>query len=93
MAKECLCIDVGGSAIKYALIDDTRTISEHGQVPTPYEGIDLYLATLTDLYRKFTEKTEGITLSVPGIIDSDNGVCITGGTLKYIENFPLVAEL
>lgn len=93
MAKEYLCIDVGGSAIKYALIDDTHTISEHGQVPTPYEGIDSYLATLTDLYRQFAEKIEGIALSVPGIIDSDNGVCITGGALRFIENFSLVAEL
>ena len=93
MAEACLCIDVGGSSIKYAMIDSELSLSEYGKVSTPYEDIEAYLSCLTDIYLKFEGRVKGISLSVPGIIDSANGICINAGNLHYADGLHLVREL
>lgn len=93
MEQICLCIDVGGSSIKYAGIDRERNLMDQGKVPTPYEGIEAYLDCLEGIYRKFQGRVQGISLSVPGIIDSQKGVCITAGNLRFADGLGLVEEL
>lgn len=91
MEKQYLCIDVGGGSIKYAVLDKQLTFYEKGSVPTPYKDVSFYLDLLESIYRRFEPRICGIAMSVPGIIDSDNGICITGGALKYAEHLPLVS--
>lgn len=91
--KKCLCIDVGGTAIKYGIIDSDVNLTDKGEVPTPYDGVEAYLDTLEQLYRGVADKVQGIAMSVPGVIDSENGICISGGNLRFIENFNLAEEL
>jgi len=91
--KKCLCIDVGGTAIKHGIIDSGLELSEKGEVPTPYEGVEAYLDVLEQIYRQAEGKVQGIAMSVPGVIDSENGICVSGGNLRFIENFNLASEL
>lgn len=93
MEKRYLCLDVGGSSIKYAVMDKKLHFYEKGSVVTPYDGVERYLDILESIYQKYDGIVEGIAMSVPGIVDSENGVCITGGNLTYIDKFPLVMEL
>ena len=93
MAGICLTMDVGGSSVKYALTGPDRRLTEHGKVPTPHGNRAAYLDALTDVYRLFQGRVEGIALSVPGIIDSEGGLCKTTGALELGEDFPLVQEL
>ncbi len=89
----CLCIDVGGTSIKYALADSQRNLTAHGKLPTPYDGVEVYLHALESIYQKFAGQVYGIALSVPGIIDSSKGVCLTSGALRYADGLALVDEL
>ena len=41
-----LVIDVGGSAIKYALMDKQAVIQESGQVTTPSDNFDSFRAEI-----------------------------------------------
>lgn len=89
----CLCIDVGGSFIKYALADEQCALTEHGKLPTPYDGVEAYLQALEAVYQKFASQVYGLALSVPGIIDSEKGVCVTAGSLRYADGLALAPEL
>lgn len=93
MGKTCLCMDVGGSSIKYAKLDEKRILMDYGKVPTPHEGTEAYLSRLQEIYRQFEGQVEGISMSVPGIIDSKNGICITAGNLRFADGLPLVEEM
>lgn len=93
MEQTCLCIDVGGSSIKYARIDSQRNLMDYGKVPTPYDSVEAYLDCLEKIYRKFEGTVSGISLSVPGIIDSQKGICVTAGNLRFADGLPLVPEL
>lgn len=96
MEKMYLCIDVGGSAIKSAVIDESLNFLYKNSVPTPYEGTEAYLDTLEGVYRTAAAQypeLAGIAMAVPGVIDSRNGICISGGALTFVELLPLAARM
>lgn len=77
-----LGIDVGGTAIKYALMNVRADILEKGEVPTPMSDLEEYLGTLEKIYRSYEYQVRGIAMSAPGTIDSDTGYFYTGGALQ-----------
>lgn len=87
-----LAIDVGGSAIKYALLDKNVNFIERGETPTPLESLDKFTDTISSLYDKYNN-VSGIAMSMPGIIDSQKGFAYTGGALPYIKNINIVELL
>ena len=86
---EYLVIDVGGTAIKYACMNENAEFLERGEIPTPMDSLDSYLAALGTIIHRYDHNVEGIAMCVPGIIDSVQGVCITGGNLRYVKGLPL----
>ena len=93
MAGICLTMDVGGSSIKYALIDSDRNLTHHGKVPSPHGSRSAQLDAMAGIYEQFRGQVEGIAISYPGIIDSEAGICKTTGALELGLDFPLVQEL
>ena len=66
---------------------------ERGEIPTPMDSLDSYLAALGTIIHRYGHNVEGIAMCVPGIIDSVQGVCITGGNLRYVKDLPLATLL
>lgn len=89
---DILTIDVGGTYIKYGLIDNQLNITNKDKIKTPYHNKEDFLLTLKDLYLKFKNKIEGIALSVPGRISS-TGDMLSAGALTYLEGLELASEL
>ncbi|MCD8028896.1 MAG: ROK family protein [Erysipelotrichaceae bacterium] len=88
-----LTFDVGGSAIKYALIQEDLTIVEKSSVPTPLDTLDNFVETIGKIYDKYKDNIKGIAMSMPGIIDPDKGYQYTGGALRYIADLNTVELL
>ena len=86
-------IDVGGTAIKFALMDAKANILEKGEVPTPLTGLEDYLDALEGIYRRYEKEAVGIAMSAPGTIDSDTGYFYTGGYLQAFIHDINVQEL
>ena len=74
-------------------MDTDLNLSSKGSVATPYDGVEAYLNTLEGIYKQFDGQVCGIAMSVPGGIDSKNGICIFGGSLLFIDHLPLVQEM
>ena len=81
-----LAIDIGGTAIKYAEMDGNRRFLSHGSIPTPTSGREELVETVGRLYDA-AAGCEGIAISMPGIIDSENGYVIMGGALRCNDDF------
>lgn len=91
--KKYLTLDIGGSAIKYALIQDDLTIITKSSVPTPMDTLENFIETVGTIYDQYADEIEGIAISMPGIIDPDRGYSYTGGALNYIEKLKTVKVL
>ena len=88
-----LTLDVGGSAIKYALIKEDLTLIEKSSVPTPSDTLEHFVETIGEIYDQYADSIDGMALSMPGIIDPDKGYQFTGGALKYIDKLDTVQLL
>ncbi|MGN1181856.1 MAG: ROK family protein [Faecalibacillus sp.] len=91
--KKYLTLDVGGSAIKYALIQKDLTITEKASVPTPMDSLDTFIEQIGQIYDQYQDQISGMAISMPGIIDPDKGYQYTGGALRYISQLETVKVL
>lgn len=91
--KTYLTLDIGGSAIKYALIQEDLTIKEKSSVPTPMDTLENLIETIGRIFDLYSSKISGMAISMPGIIDPEKGYQFTGGALKYISNLDTVNVL
>ena len=82
-----LVIDIGGTFIKYALLEEGFPLPPSRKVPTPLEGRESLLDVIEGLYHSY-ESVDGIAISMPGIIDSQRGYVVMGGALRYNDAFP-----
>ena len=89
---EIAVIDVGGTFIKYACMNEKSEIISRGKVPTPMSGREEFIDTIVKIYESMPE-TEGIAISLPGIIDAERGYCVTSGALNYNDDFAVVETL
>lgn len=87
-----LVLDIGGSAIKYACGNLDGTLSMQQEVPTPYGSLE-ELIDCIDCLKKKIDNAKGIAISMPGVIDTKNGIAFTGGALQYIKDTLLVELL
>lgn len=83
-----LVIDIGGTFIKYACMEEDMKILSRGKVETPKEDREQLIETIGRIYDEMPE-VSGIAISMPGIIDSENGYCAMGGALRYNDDFYL----
>lgn len=88
-----LVFDVGGFAIKYAVMNDKTDFIEKGKIPTPLDSLGSFLSAIEVVYNRFKDRITGIALSLPGRIDSDHGYSYMGGSLKYNDCKEIVSLL
>lgn len=94
MEKKVLVIDVGGTFIKYGLIDEECQLTKTSKIKTPYESQEHFFKTLQNIYLSYrNENIQGIAMSVPGKIDIEKGVMLTSGALVYLEGLELAEKL
>ena len=89
---EYLVLDVGGSAIKYALMNDELEMLEKGKVPTPKEGLEEFKQAVQSIYQKYQERVDGIAMSLPGLINKHTRLVQVPGALEYNLGVDILAE-
>lgn len=87
-----LVVDIGGNFIKYACMNQDMTILTRGKILTPKEGREQLIEAIGKIFDTMPD-VAGISISMPGIIDSENGYCAMGGALRYNNDFYLRERL
>lgn len=82
--KNYLCIDVGGTSMKCAIIDDEANIIQTRSIKTPPTLEEMYgdIKECFDSYKEYHPL--GLALSMPGAVDSDTGVIGGASAIDYI---------
>ena len=93
MENKYLVLDVGGSAIKYALMTHEGEFLEKNKVKTPLDSIESFVETIGKIYDNYKTQIEGIAISMPGLIDAERGYAYTGGFLTYNSDKEIVKIL
>ena len=93
MEDKYLVLDIGGSAIKYALMSKEGAFLEKNKVKTPLDSIESFVEIIGKIYDHYKEDIEGIAISMPGVIDAERGYSHTGGFLTYNSDKEIVKIL
>lgn len=90
--KRYLVIDIGGTNIKYGIIENEILIKKD-EVPTPHTDIEEFFNQLVKIKESLDVTVDGVAISAPGLIDSNSGFMYTAGSLGYIANYPMGEKL
>lgn len=91
--EKYLVLDIGGSAIKYAILDHEAIILEKSSVKTPLDRLESLIETIVGIYNQYESEINGLAISLPGVLDSDTGVMYSGGSLLFNEGHNLIEIL
>ena len=81
---EYLVFDWGGTALKYALMNEQAEILEKGEVPSPSRDAskEEFMDVIDGIVSPYQNRIKGIAISSPGIIDP------VSGTINVVAVFP-----
>ena len=83
-----LSFDVGGTAIKFGILNEQGEILKQGKIDTPSTRsafIELIISVKNALNAQY--KLLGVAFSMPGFVNSQRGYLATAGAIKYLYNF------
>ncbi len=84
-----MVFDVGGTEIKYSVMDEQMHRTDAGSVPTPMDTQEHFLDVLYGLYDPHRSEVDGIAVSLPGFLDPETGIIHGGGALLYNVGTPV----
>lgn len=88
-----MVIDIGGTEVKYSVMDESLARRDSGSIPTPRERQEDLFAAIRSVYAPHKREVEGIAVSMPGFIDTKKGRCNGGGALRYNRGTSIAPEL
>lgn len=88
MAQKYLVLDIGGTFVKYAIMDENATFIEQGKVPANTSSEEHMIASLEEVHKTVGDDYEGVAISMPGRIDTARGWAYTGGAFTWLHDYP-----
>lgn len=91
--KKYLTFDIGGTNLKYALIDENGQILEKDRIKTNAEDLDAFMESMYQVADKYQDEFSGIAVCAPGKIDTENKIIYFGGALPFLDGLNLQETL
>lgn len=91
--KKYLALDLGGTAIKYGVLDEELNFSAHGKIDARTDSQEVVFEDLRKIYDEYGEGVEGVCISMPGVIDRKKGFAHTGGAYQWVNKMPIATML
>ncbi len=92
MTKKYFSIDIGGTNVKYGIIDDQGKLVSHENVKTPDNKTD-FLNLIKSIVQENLSDIQGVGISVPGKVNVQKGTVFYGGALPFLDKISFKNEL
>ncbi|MDD2981634.1 MAG: ROK family protein [Hespellia sp.] len=87
--KQYFAVDIGGTAVKWAVITEDNEIKKKGEFATPYDGAEALADAVANTLEEQEETFAGMGVSVPGTVPDDpDGIIYGGGVLTFLDKVP-----
>lgn len=87
--KKYLTIDVGGSSIKYAIVNEQLEISKKESMNVIHKNRNDFVDCLKKIYQKYEHEIAGVAISMAGTINPDNGRIILCGAFDFLRGYTI----
>ena len=82
----CLSFDVGGTTIKYGVINDSYEVILKDKIPTPKNEM-MFINSLSEIIRKNIKNISKVSVAMPGYVNIAKNKYLYGAHLKYDIDF------
>ncbi len=83
--KKYLTIDIGGSSVKYAVIDEALNLECPGTVEAPRKSLEQFVDCIGNLYDSCKDSVEGIAISLAATVNPQNGYILLAGVFPFLQ--------
>lgn len=91
--KTYLAFDIGGTKLKYALINDQGQLLKKYSEDTQTQSKKLFLNRFNEIIAQFESQISGIGISVPGKVDPNSQKISFGGSLPFLDGISFSESL
>ena len=88
-----LSIDIGGTRIKSAVMNENAQILKQSDVPSPRSSESELMQTMQEIIRTNQAGVQGIAVCMPGKIDPGRGMVLGAGSFPFLKDYPLAERL
>ncbi|ADG40372.1 sugar kinase and transcription regulator [Leuconostoc kimchii IMSNU 11154] len=90
-----LAIDIGGTNVKYGIVNRAGQLIERHSEPTQSENLTVFLAQLQHIINRYAKTIKGLGISVPGKVDHHDETIYGGGALTFLDkiNLPKMLDI
>lgn len=88
-----LVFDIGGTDLKYAIINQAGALTVSGKTPTVKTSLSAFIQSLQNIINQYETAISGIAVSVPGKIQHPQEVIQFGGMLPFLNGVKLADYL
>ena len=78
----CLSFDVGGTTIKYGIINDRYEVLLKDKIPTPKDE-EKFIESVSEIIQKNIENISKVSIAMPGYVNIANNKYLYGPHLQY----------
>ena len=82
-----LAIDFGGTQVKSALVSEDFVLAKSLPTQSSPKTLDQALDVIDHLVTSVEVDLSGLAISVPGTVDTEEGVIYYGGLLRFFHGF------
>lgn len=83
-----LVLDIGGTSIKYALMNKEDNLISKGKLEIERESLDRLTNDVVSIASQFEGQYEGVAISMPGRINTKAGIAHSGGVFQFLIDVP-----
>lgn len=80
-----LIFDIGGTNLKYALLNNAGKIKEKGKQATVKTNLEDFMQQIYGIADAYLGRFQGISLAIPGKIDVEQKIVHFGGSLPFLD--------
>lgn len=86
--KKYFVLDMGGTYVKYALMNENSELLEQDKLPAETDDLNKLLEDIVTAAEPYRSQIEGVAVSMPGRINTEEGIAYTGGSFRFFNNTP-----
>lgn len=93
VTKNYLSIDIGGTNIKYGILNIRGEMLQHDHIKTPKSDLPAFMTMINKLIATVADNLAGIAISAPGKVDPQSGCIYGGGALPFLDGVNFKEQL
>lgn len=91
--KKYLCIDIDSGVFRYGIVTEELDVLDSGRVTVPLDTKEDLFEPLQEVCEQYEDDVEGVSITLPGVIDHAKGIAYSGGVYRWVRNMEYAREV